>query len=619
MEKKENVAKAIDYLFGIRKEILFLILIFLLAFTLRLIAAINLPVTADDMHHVTYAINFYGADRLITYEQSAGLWHAFTSVIYEWFGTTQLASRLAALIFGSFSVLALYLLTKEFFDEKISLLAAFLLAIAPFHIKNTMAEMDVMAMFFVLVSMYLFVKAVKSDKFSFYAPSGIFLGLAIYTKVYPLLFVPSYMLYFAFVKKKTSQKIVYSSNLKKIFLFLAIAAVFAIPTLTHNYLLYKDKGFLDLQFTRTLNLGKNNSAQYYSWDPIFNKDPCWACLFRGDNWYADSNLPWSLIAIDFIRQGDPINFYLGILGLFFVIFSKKPRNNYLSLFLFSILFIFPFLVANILLAKHYLFLEIFLVPLSALSVCKINDKISQSYKKDALKIILLILLVISLIWLGLPKTPVSHFYGKSHISQMIDFKENSIPKNALIVSDNRMYTGRTNWAFHGRPYLSGTDFIGLLNAQDEIPGNATKVELYFFECLLDDCGWGTIKDQPELNKTMEDLANSFKQIGGPLETFKEPVRSKAYYPFLIGEKEKVVAVYKADLMIKEEVLFLADQPKNWWLYDIGFLPKGRQFDYYDVYGFFDSFLNKLAHWIVTLALVLAFISPFYLIYLLIKK
>ena len=106
--------KIINSISSMKKTTIFLILILILAFILRLIAAINLPVTADDMHHVTYAINFYDADRLITYEQSSGLWHAFTSIIYNWLGTTQLASRMAALLFGSFSVLVIFLLTKEF-------------------------------------------------------------------------------------------------------------------------------------------------------------------------------------------------------------------------------------------------------------------------------------------------------------------------------------------------------------------------------------------------------------------------------------------------------------------------------------------------------------------------
>ena len=201
MEKQKTLDKLIDNLFSMKKITFYLILIFLLGFIIRLIAAINLSVSADDMHFVTHAINFFSADRLITYDQSSGLWFAFTSIIYNIFGLTQLTSRLAALIFGSFSILVLYLLTREFFNEKISLIAAFLLAIAPFHIKYTVAEMDVMAMFFVLLGMFLFIRALKSDKLRYFVISGIFIGLAIYTKVYPLLFIPSLLLFFIYYKR----------------------------------------------------------------------------------------------------------------------------------------------------------------------------------------------------------------------------------------------------------------------------------------------------------------------------------------------------------------------------------------------------------------------------------
>src|SRR3989338_4276799 len=269
--KKDFLERAIDSLFSMNKNRIYL----LLGFVLRFIAAINLSVSADDMHHVAHAINFYSANRLITYDQSSGLWHAFTSVVYNIIGTTQLASRMAALIFGSLSILLIYLLTREFFNRKIALLASFLLAVAPFHIQNTMAEMDVMAIFFVLLAMLFFIKALKTNKTYLYFVSGIFLGLAVYTKVYPLLFIPSLILFFIYWNKKEKKEILTKKNLKLIIIFLIAIFIFTLPALTHNYLLYKYKGFMDLQFTRTLGLGKDISAQYYAWDHQFNAKNDW--------------------------------------------------------------------------------------------------------------------------------------------------------------------------------------------------------------------------------------------------------------------------------------------------------------------------------------------------------
>ena len=97
---EDVISKAIDRIFSMKKASFYLILIFLLGFALRFIAAVNLTVSADDMHHVAHASNFLSAGRLITYDQSAGLWHAFTSIIYKLFGMTQFTSRFAALLLG---------------------------------------------------------------------------------------------------------------------------------------------------------------------------------------------------------------------------------------------------------------------------------------------------------------------------------------------------------------------------------------------------------------------------------------------------------------------------------------------------------------------------------------
>ena len=239
--KKDSISdKVIDKIFDMKKTTIFLISIFTMGFILRLIAAINLSVSADDMHFVTHAINFLNSGKLVTYDQSSGLWFAFTDIMYNLFGMTQLASRMAPLLFGSLTIIVMYLFTKEFFGEKVSLISAFFLAIAPFHIKNTVAEMDVMTMFFVLLGFVLFLKAIKKSKNSLFIFSGIFIGLSIYTKVYPLLFIPSLVLYFIYHLKSSKKQVLTKQNLQKIFIFLAIIFIFTIPALSHNYLLYDD-------------------------------------------------------------------------------------------------------------------------------------------------------------------------------------------------------------------------------------------------------------------------------------------------------------------------------------------------------------------------------------------
>lgn len=608
MEEKGFFDRAINKILSMKTTTIYLILLVFLGFILRLIAAINLSVTADDMHFVTHAINFLSAGRLETYDQSSGLWFAFTSLMYKFFGISQISSRMAALIFGTFSILLIYLLSREFFNEKVSLIAAFLLAVAPFHIRNTVAEMDVFAMFFVLGAMLFFIKGLKARRGILFAISGTFMGLAIYSKVYPLLFIPSLLLFFAYNEKKEKRNIFRKKNFYLVLAFLIPIFVFSIPALTHNYLLYKDKGFMDLQFTRTLGLGQNISAQYYSWDPIWGRTNSWKGLIFGDTNHGPAGFPLILYAPSFILFGDPIVFILGILGLLFIFFKYKAHRDYLYFFLLSIAFILPFLASIILLTKHFLFLELLLITPASLLLSKLINR------KNA-KIILLVVFIFSLIVLGVPKAGTNPFYSKSHVSQMIDFKEASIPESALIIGDNRIYTGRTNWAFQERSFIDALNFIHLSNGQNELPGQTVNMEVYAFECALDDCGWGTIKDNKDLNTSMEAFFDSVKDNGELVKTISEPVKGKSYYPIL-GEKEEVINVYRMVLPLKTSIYQYGAQPKSWFLYTTGY--EGEQFDSYVIYNALDSMIEKLAHLIVYIALILTFLSPLYVFYLVYK-
>jgi 4-amino-4-deoxy-L-arabinose transferase-like glycosyltransferase len=621
MDFSKVVDKTVDGIFGMKKRTIFLILIFVLAFVLRFIAAINLGVSADDMHHTLHAVNFLKEERLVTYDQSSGLWHSFTDIMYRIFGTTQLASRLSALIFGSLSIFLIYLISREFFNEKTSLLAAFILAIAPFHIKHTIAEMDVMAMFFVLFGIYLFLRAMKTNNSGTFAIAGIGIGLAIYTKVYPLLFIPSILLYFIYYNRKLNKKIFSKENIKKILIFLIFIFIFTIPVLTHNYLLYQDKGFLDLQFTRTLGLGRDISAQYYAWDFQFTAKNDWKGMIFGNSRFRDGEGPpliWETVRA--VTKGDPVSVIFGVIGAVSILAFSRKYAPYVILFFLLILLAHPFLASIVPgLSKHFIFFEIFLIPLAAFSVSEIDKRTASLLKSKTTGIILTILFAFSIFVLG-QSNGVTHTFGKSDIALMMDFKEDKIPENALIVGDSRIYQGRIHWAFHGRPYLSGSEFIQILGQQEQIPGVPIQMDIYYFECISDDCGWGTVKNQPEFNASMEMLTGSFKESGQLVETITEPIKEETYYPILSSENRRdSINIYKLPAQMKPEVLMLASQPKEWFLYTIGFAPKEKQFDFYQTTTFLPTLLDKIAHWIVKLAVILTFISPFYLFYKLKKK
>ncbi|RME93626.1 MAG: DUF2029 domain-containing protein [Candidatus Hydrogenedentota bacterium] len=616
ISSESALSSFIDKIFSLRNETILLFLVLFLGVILRAIAAMNLGVTADDMHHVTFAVNFLKSGKLVEWGGSDGLWHSFTDLMYNLFGYTQISSRLAALIFGSLTILSLYLLSREFFTEEVSLISAFLLAIAPFHIKNTYAEMDAMAMFFVVTGMFLFIKATKTEKKSFFAMSGIFFGLGIYTKVYPLLFIPSILLYFAYVKKSNFKIILSKKYLKFIFIFLFAAGIFAIPSLTHNYLLYKDKGFMDFIYTNTLGFGKDVAAKYYSWDAGWNSQRPFYLLFYDSN-KTYNGKPWLYVSLENIFIATPLLFILGFFGL---ILSFKKNKNYFWFFVFSIMFALPYLTLKILLRKHFIFMEIFLIPAASFFLLNTDKKVEGKFKKNSLKILLILIFIFSLIWLGTPKSGVTHFYSKSHIAKMIEFKQEKIPKNALIVQDSRIYRGRIHWTSLGWPYLEALDFLQILKRKNELPGEKIPIEVYYFECVYDDCGWGTIKNQPAFNATMESLTGQFSSQGRLIETIRERSAQETHIPFIKEAKlVDAIRIYKTTLVLPTSILEISLQPKKWFLYDIGYEPKEKQFDYYQTHNILDSFLDRIAHLITKLALFLSLFSIVYIFYLVIEN
>jgi len=375
---------------------------------------------------------------------------------------------------------------------------------------------------------------------------------------------------------------------------------------------------MDLQFTRTFGLGKNVSEKYYSWDYQFNAKNDWKGLIFGNSQHSSTKKPTIISAFEFIMRGNPIAFFLGLFGMFIIFFSRKEYRNYIVFFVLSILFVLPFLASIILLPKHYIFLEILFIPAGGLAIDVFSKKIER-LKSSSGRYIYLFIIIFAFYYLGLTSQTTlgaTHFYGKNHLTQMIELKE-KIPDNALIVADSRIYRGRIHWAFYGKPYLEANELVNLFAKKDEIPGNEIPVEIYFFECILDDCGWGTIKDNQELNTSMESITSFFQSGGKLIGKISEPYEDEPYY-YGLGKKIDVINVYNAKIPLKEAILQYAKQPKEWFLYPIGYKPKDKLFDNYNAVGF-GVLLDKIAHFIVLLSLILAFLGPIYTVYLIRKK
>src|SRR3989344_5360180 len=110
----------------IKKSLLLLLLIVVLAAVLRFLAASHLDVNPDEMIYTSIPLNIISAGRLSTVEQ-APLFFYLTDLGYQTFGFSSITARLPAILFGSLSIVLVFLIVKLLFqDDRKSLISAFL-------------------------------------------------------------------------------------------------------------------------------------------------------------------------------------------------------------------------------------------------------------------------------------------------------------------------------------------------------------------------------------------------------------------------------------------------------------------------------------------------------------
>jgi len=615
MEPNDDLEIKLPKIFSKDKTKLYLLIFIILGFFLRIIAAINLTVSADDMVFAVHAINFLGSKKLEVYDQSTSLWYSLTDLFYKIFGVGQVGSRFSSILFGTLSILLIYLLCYEIFKNKrISLLAAFLLAISPFHIKNSLAEMDITVMFFIFLSLYLFIYGMRRKFFLFLSPVSF--GLAILTKSYSVIFIPGlFFLGLYFMKKNNFDN---KEIIKTIILFSVILFFFVLPTLTYNYLLYKDKKIMDFQFSRHFgkylpNFDEKKARQLYGWNVGWNAKSDIEGFFFGNSIHlGGSKIPSSLYSFSFLLFGDPI---ITIFGLFGLVMLFKRKNLYVWIFLAVFLIPFMYIGSIAIMPKHFIFALLALTPSAAYSLNKTYEKLLE--KRVKINKIFIILLLFSLIYLGSNKVTLGNFYSVSAIKQMISYKE-KIPENALIVADSRIYRGQINWMFHDRNYVEANYFPNVFKISEESPGTKIPIGVYFIECVPDDCGWGTVLGQPEFNETMENIAKFFKNNSEISETIYSS-EEKPFYLFF-GERKPHFSIYKRTLALNPVVFRVIKNTHVWFLYPIGYDESIQVlFDRYNIYSSFDMLLNKICLMIIRLGLVLALLSVLFLFYIAFKK
>ena len=580
--------KIIDFIFSSDKR-KYVILFLIIGLILRILVSLGNPFAADEMLHAPHALGFIDSGKLQIMDQDA-IWFFLTDLATKIFGATVFGVRFLQVFFDSLLIVLIYLLGKEIFNKKIGLIASIIYTFSSLLLIQMKALMDIPMSFFVFLSMYFLILFFNKNKNKFFILSWISLGIAIMIKQIALWFIPAFVLFFLYYNKKYSN----SFKIKQIIYAAIIIIVMVTPVLTFNYLLYKDKGIVDLQFARFTKISFDTYESIaHTIQPFSLK----RLLLPYDN-----QRPGIIQGASRIYRFESIfSVIFFVIGIFFLF---KSKNKFTLLLALSFLFPFLFLSGTSTLMNHFVFTIPYVSWLASLAIVKISDKFSQEKYRICFVYIALALIII-FSFVNVYKY-TNGLFGKHEIGKLIDFKIDNIEENSLVVVDSRIYRGRIVLMFWNRHYLETNYFPSLLQGMDSLPGKEASLTTYYIEAVTDDSGWGTVKDQPEFNQTSENIADYFK------------ANSQLVKIIYDTKNEPHFNVYKSVIMLKLSSLNYADSTHIWFYYPVGYKPKGTSFDDYSTYNAFDSLLNKTAYLILYLEVLITILLSVYIFYLLYK-
>ena len=488
----------------IKKTLLIIFLIVILAFILRLIVAQTVEIVPDEIVYSLLSWKIISAQRLGTVD-GGPLFSYLTDLSYTIFGEVDATStRFPSILFGSLTVILIYLCSLKLFEnKKAALFSAFLFAVSGYVLENN-TEPDMTAYFFALLSVYFFLYFLEGKRDYLYLSTAS-LTLAALCKILPLILVPVYILVFllhgkGYLKGDQSPKrepdtLIFDKKLFDIKLLkillgcLVIVFLLLIPVIMYNYLEFKNNGKTENIVSTMLGIGEKFHPETAQIDP-------W-------NFFTMLNFLKHFFAKFFMP--DPLVVGLGMLGIFLVIQQRRAGQLILML---SALLLLAYVGGITGSASHYLWVPIVLSLFAGHTIEKGRAYLSTRFNLRSSSIIFVFIFIITVISSIHINSIISN---KSASMELREYVVDNIPKNAIIIMDPRIYHGSYAWILNERYYLNGIHFQELLNQAVDPDSPKIEVPLYYIECSGDTtCGW-KIEDYERISPFAEGLADYLKQ------------------------------------------------------------------------------------------------------------
>ncbi len=633
--KKGVIDSVIDFSFS-NDERKWLLFITFFGFLFRLINVNTRILTGDPAHFITNAINFIKSGIFVTWDQSAFLWYALTDIFYHIFGITQFASRFSSLLFGTLTIIAIYLFAKEFSGSKrIGFISAIIYAFAPAFIFNAADEHDISVLFFVIMAFYFLIRGLKSNSNKYILISAGVLGIACMWKIYvPILGIAYFgmIAYYHLVGKWNIQK-----NLKVIGLIFLILTLVCSPLLVYNYLNYQENGVTTFFFVKFFpSLHNEKIDQLYGWvssgELYTNKTNLYELFVDGSTNAATGFKKSPMIInglVNSVYPNGPILWFIIILGIILALANFKQTFPREYLIFFSLYFFVPFtfLITANNMTKHYVQFLAFAIPFAAYLINYLivyfesKNIVKINILKDKMLYILLAIVFIQFFLVSSLSFNNSLLYQGNPEKGLIDYKLANIPQNSLIIYDDRIYNSLTAWLFNGRNAIPVSSLEQFMSYNEKSP-NKKLVPLYLVECGIDQCAWAT---NPAMNSSIEMFFASARNQSIPkVASFKEQVVGDYYNPLFSKKVDSsdYYIVYKTDLMVDLDLAKQVSIQQSAFLYPVGYENKAdpifKNFVYTPLGGF-DILLNSGARLMFYIDILASFLIILLLFYELINN
>jgi len=151
---------------------------------------------------------FFEMIRIVLVSPFPPLYHIIMNIWLKIFSFSEFSLRFPSLLFSTLSIIYIFKLTKELFNEKAGLIAALLLSISPYSINYAQeAKMYSLLWFFGVLSFYFFYRFIRDDKthkLIWYIAAA---AICIYTMYIGFIFIiVQNIIFFSFYYKDKSRK-----------------------------------------------------------------------------------------------------------------------------------------------------------------------------------------------------------------------------------------------------------------------------------------------------------------------------------------------------------------------------------------------------------------------------